>query len=287
MTRQRARTAPAVAALILACLVVSSIVYLAEPQKTTRPLPPRTYRLVWHDEFDGLAASAPNSAHWKVDSGGNGWGNRELQYYTSRSSNLRLDGAGHLVITAQRESYTGPDGVTRDYTSSQIETLGRKQFEYGRIQAGIRVPEGQGLWPAFWAIGSDFPRVGWPNSGELDLMENLGSDPFKVYGVMHGPSATNRSGYNHIASTQSPTSLAAGYHVYGIDWSPGKIVFTLDGVPYSTRTPSDLGRGERWVFDQPFSLILGLAVGGNFPRAPDSSTVFPATMLVDWVRVYR
>lgn len=150
----RGRTAAAVAALILACLGVGSIVYLAERHTTGEPVPPRTYRLVWSDELNGPAASTPKSAYWKVDSGGTGWGNRELQYYTSRSSNVRLDGAGHLVITARRETYTGPDGITRDYTSAQIETLGRKQFEYGRIRARIWVPEGQGLWPALWAIGN-------------------------------------------------------------------------------------------------------------------------------------
>jgi len=248
--------------------------------------PPTGYKLVWADEFNGPRGSRPDSAKWRFETGGNGWGNNELQYYTTSPSNASLDGAGHLAITARRQVYTGSDGVTRDYTSALLETSGLFQTTYGWIQARIELPAGTGLWPAFWAIGSDFDQVGWPASGEIDLMENIGSDPFKVYGVLHGPAPGKPNGYNLVAATRSATSLAAGFHVFGIDWSPGKIVFTLDGVPYATRTPASLPPGGKWVFDKPFYFILNLAVGGNFPGPPDATTRFPATMLVDWVRVY-
>ena len=167
-------------------------------------------------------------------------GDRELQYYTARPINASLDGAGHLAITARREVYSGSDGVTRDYTSALIQTAGRFQTTYGWIQARIKLPSGAGLWPAFWAIGTDFDRVGWPASGEIDLMENNGSDPFKVYGVLHGPMPGQANGYNLVAAARSASSLAVGFHVFGIDWSPGKIVFTLDGVRYATRTPASV-----------------------------------------------
>jgi beta-glucanase (GH16 family) len=245
------------------------------------------YRLVWDDEFNGPAGAPPSPAKWEHEVGGDGWGNDELQYYTDSPSNASLDGAGHLAITARRETYTGPDGVTRQYTSAELQTSGRFQTKYGRIEARIKLPAGSGLWPAFWAIGADFPRVGWPASGEIDLMENVGSNPFRVIGVLHGPQAGRPNGYSQIASDHSTASFADGFHTFGIDWSPGKVVFTCDGVSYATRTPASLPPGGKWVFDRPFYLILDLAVGGHFPGPPNASTQFPATMLVDWVRVYK
>ena len=242
-------------------------------------------RLVWHDEFTGSAGSSPNPARWQIKTGGNGWGNNELQYYTTNQDNVSLDGAGHLTITALRQNYSdGQD--TRNYTSAQIVTDGRFQIKYGRIEARIKLPAGGGLWPAFWAVGSDSDWLTWPAGGEIDVMENIGSDPFKTYAVIHGPAAYSKYGYNLITPKRSPTSLTGGFHVFGIAWSPGKNVFTLDGKPFSTRTAGTLPVGATWAFDHPFYLILDLAVGGNFPGPPSRSTRFPATMLVDWVRVY-
>jgi beta-glucanase (GH16 family) len=242
--------------------------------------------MIWTDEFRGPAGAAPNAANWSFDTGGNGWGNEELEYYTARRANAALDGHGDLVITARAEPYSGRDHVTRSYTSARLKTAGRFATRYGRIEARIRVPEGRGLWPAFWALGSDIESVGWPASGEIDIMESLGDKPFTLYGSIHGPQRGQPRGYALTAPLVSSVSLAGGFHVYGVDWSPNAIVFTFDGTPYATRTPASLSAEQSWVFNKPFFLLLNLAVGGDWPGAPDSSTRFPAQMEVNWVRVY-
>ena len=240
--------------------------------------------LVWSDEFNGPAGASPDPSRWTFDVGGGGWGNNELEYYTARPANASLDGHGHLAIVARRESYSG-HGVTRDYTSARLKTQGLFSTTYGRIEASIKLPVGRGLWPAFWAVGESIETVGWPASGEIDMMESLG-DGFTLFGSLHGPEGSNERGYGLTSPHRSAVSLAGGFHVYGVDWSPSAIVFTFDGVPYATRTPAELGPGQHWAFDKPFFLILNLAVGGDWPGAPNASTAFPATMLVDWVRVY-
>jgi beta-glucanase (GH16 family) len=242
--------------------------------------------LIWSDEFKGPAGEGPDPTKWRLETGGGGWGNSELEYYTSQPGNAALDGQGDLVITARNEPYTGPDGVTFNYTSARLKTLGLFATTYGTIEARIKIPAGKGLWPAFWMMGSDIESVGWPNSGEIDVMESLGNDPFTIYGSIHGPEAHNPRGYTLSTSERSPVSLAGGFHVYGVEWSPDAIVFTLDGVPYATRTPASLSAGQQWVFNKPFFLLLNLAVGGSWPGAPDSSTHFPAQMIVNWVRAY-
>jgi beta-glucanase (GH16 family) len=242
--------------------------------------------LTWSDEFNGSAGGPPNPSKWNVIYGGGGFGNDELQYYTSNSNNLAVDGAGHLVITALSGSYTGSDGVTRNYTSGAIQTKGLFQARYGTLDARIEIPQGQGLWPAFWAIGSDTDSVGWPQCGEIDMMENLGNDPFTIYGSIHGPQSGVANGYAITTAKHSHVSLAGGFHIYGVTWSPNKLVFTLDGAAYATYTPKSLSPTEQWVFNKPFFLILNLAVGGGWPGSPNATTTFPAKMLVDWVRVY-
>jgi beta-glucanase (GH16 family) len=168
-----------------------------------------------------------------------------------------------------------------------LQTKGLFSIRYGTLEASIKVPRGAGLWPAFWTLGADIDAVGWPRSGEVDVMENIGSDAFTVYGSIHGPQSGPSAGpYRFVAPKRSPVALSAGFHVYGVTWTPNRIVFSLDGIPYSTRTPESLSAGQRWVFDKPFFLLLNLAVGGTWPGSPNPSTRFPATMLVDWVRVY-
>lgn len=240
------------------------------------------HKLLWSDEFNGPAGAPPNPTKWKVVTGGGGWGNHELEDYTSRASNVSLDGHGRLAITAQQESYTD-GGKTYHYTSARIQTKGLYQSKYGQIEARIKLPAGKGLWPAFWALGAN---GSWPASGEIDMMENVGSNPFTVIGSIHGPQTGTSRGYHISAEEHSRVSLAAGYHVYGVEWSPTKIVFTLDGAPYATRTRSDLSSNQSWVFNKPFYLLLNVAVGGTWPGSPNASSHFPATMLVDWVRVY-
>jgi beta-glucanase (GH16 family) len=231
--------------------------------------------LVWNDEFSGPAGSMPDRARWEIETGSR---DGTLQQYTSSPGSVSLDGHGHLEITARR------DGAGA-YTSGAIQTEGRFQTTYGRIEARIKLPSGQGLWPAFWAVGSDFDRVGWPRSGEIDVMENFGNDPFKITGSIHGPWRTPH-GYSIHSVKRFPVSLANGFHIYGVIWRPRQITFTFDGNSYATVTPASLSSGERWVFDKPFFLILDLAVGGQWAGAP-SATRLPASMLVDWVRVYR
>lgn len=253
----------------------------------TPPAPAPPPRLIWSDDFSGPAGSPPNPDKWQAVTGGGGWGNQELESYTARPSNVSLDGAGHLAITAQHETYTGADGITRQYTSARLQTKGLFATAYGQIQASIKIPAGRGLWPAFWALGQGIDTIGWPNCGEFDVMESLGNDPFTAYGSLHGPQPGAADGqYGLSATVHSRTSLAAGFHVYGVSWSPNQIVFMLDGVPYATRTPASLAHGQGWVFNQSFFLLLNLAVGGKWPGSPDLGTPFPATMLVDWVRVY-
>lgn len=241
--------------------------------------------LAWSDEFNGKNGSSPDSLKWTFEVGGNGWGNGELEYYTDRPQNARLE-HGHLVITARHEDYSGADGIGRNYTSARLKTEGKFSITYGRIEARIKIPRGQGVWPAFWMLGSDIAQVGWPKCGEIDIMENIGREPTVVHGTIHGP------GYSGGKGIGSPFSLRHGrfadhYHVFAVQWEPNVIRFYVDHNLYATRTPSDLPPGTEWVYSHPFFLLLNFAVGGGWPGAPDSSTRFPQRMLVDYVRVYR
>lgn len=240
---------------------------------------PLEWGLVWSDEFDGPAGQSPDAAKWSFDIGTD-WGNDQLEYDTNRPENVSLDGNGNLAIIARQESYEG-----RNYTSGRIKTAGLFAREGGRFEARIRLPVGQGLWPAFWSLGADFGSVGWPECGEIDIMEYRGQEPNIVHGSLHGP------GYSGGAAltgsfTRSGDGFDADFHVFTIDWEEDAITWFVDGIPYQTFTPSSLSGGRRWVFDHPFFIILNLAVGGNYVGPPNSSTVFPQTMLVDWVRVY-
>jgi len=253
---------------------------------TLQPPPPANYKLVWSDEFSGPDGSSPDSSKWTYDIGGNGWGNNELEYYTNRTQNAQVKG-GNLVITAQQESYTGADGVTRNYTSARLKTQGLFSQAYGRFEARIKIPAGQGMWPAFWMLGNDITSVGWPKCGEIDIMENIGKEPATVHGSLHGPSTSGPT-----SDLSAPFSLPAGqnfagdFHLYAVEWEPGTIRFYADTNLYVTFTSSQWPAGGAWVFDHPFFIILNVAVGGNWPGSPDSTTVFPQQMLVDYVRVY-
>lgn len=278
---------------IILVLVVETIVVglvlawlLATAPNIGVPGPYRAYRLVWGQEFSGPAGAAPDPRVWRVASGGGVWGNDDLEYYTSRASNVSLDGAGHLAITARAGGFADRRGVRWPYTSGRLQTYGRFQFKYGRIEARIKLPAGQGFWPAFWALGTNCHRVGWPACGEVDIMENIGSEPHGVIGALHGPEAGVHSGYEDIVSAHLASDVDSRFHVFGIDWGPGQFIFSVDGRPYATVTPGSLPRRGRWVFDQPFFLLLNLAVGGTYPGPPNAATRFPATMLVDWVRAY-
>jgi len=240
--------------------------------------------LAWSDEFDGPAGASPDASRWQIDTGGTGFGNNELECYTAQPGNVGLDGLGDLALTAQRQTCT-MGGTTRAYTSGKVETTGHVTAAYGSVQARIALPAGRGLWPAFWAVGSDIGKVGWPACGEVDVMENLGQVPGRVFASLHGP-LSGRTGAYGLTAAARLNGKPGAFHVYGVTWKPGFVQMTIDGVPYATYTPTSLGRGQQWVFDTSFNLVLDLAVGGNWPGAPTAGTAFPATMLVDWVRAY-
>jgi beta-glucanase (GH16 family) len=250
------------------------------------PSPQHPWTLVWSDEFNGLNGSAPDRARWTYDIGGGGWGNQELETYTTRSQNAYLQD-GMLVIQALKETYTGPDGIARDYTSARLKTQGLLQQAYGRIEARIKIPYGQGLWPAFWMLGDNIGRVGWPKCGEIDIFENIGREPSTVHGTVHGPGYSGASGISASYTLPEGKRFADDFHIFAVEWEPKVVRFYVDDTLYKTTTPADLPSGAAWVFDHPFFLILNVAVGGSWPGSPDSSTVFPQTMRVDYVRVFK
>jgi beta-glucanase (GH16 family) len=217
--------------------------------------------------------------------GGHGWGNRELQSYTSHRENARLDGRGHLVIAAHRETRTGAGRTRRHYTSARLKTHGRFSFRYGRVAARMRVPAGRGLWPAFWMMGADINLVGYPRCGEIDVMEVLGQHPRTVHGTVHGPGPNLDSGIG--GQLTAKRSLARRFHTYGARWTPDQVRFTLDGRAYETVRRSAYPPDATWAFDRHMFMILNLAVGGTWPGPPDRATRFPARLKVAWVRVWQ
>ena len=239
---------------------------------------------VWRDEFNGRADTPPDRRRWTAELGGE-WGDNELQQYTARRRNVMQDGRGHLVITADRERFTGVDGVTREYTSARLTTHRKFTFGYGRVEARIKVPKGKGLIAGFWALGADIDRVGWPASGEIDVVEVNGAHPRTVHGSLHGP-GVGEKGWAQTSTLTAQHPLSHDWHVYAVSWRPDAIDFSIDGRVYGTRTPQGLPAGARWVFDHPFHLMLTLSVGGPWAGAPDRTTQWPARMLVDWIRVW-
>jgi len=238
-------------------------------------------KLVMSDEFD--TEGAPSAALWNYDigrgPGDDGWGNQELQYYTNRKENVKVEN-GFLLITAQEESFEGAA-----YTSARLTTKGKIEQAYGRFEARMRLPYGQGFWPAFWMLGADIDTNPWPACGEIDIMENAGSRPTEVSGAVHGP------GYSGAVPILKKYNLEndrfdTGFHIFGIEWGPEYINYYVDDVLYNQITPDDV-TGE-WVFDNgPFFIIINLAVGGLFDGPPNQETVFPQTMVVDYVRIYQ
>ncbi|MER7889769.1 family 16 glycosylhydrolase [Micromonospora sp. NPDC094482] len=270
----------AIAALAIAGVGLS----VALTATTEAPAAATPGAVTWSDDFNGAAGSAPDASKWRYDIGGGGWGNNELQYYTNSTRNAALDGNGNLVITARREN---PSNFSCwygscQYTSARLLTAGTFAQAYGRFEARIKIPRGQGIWPAFWMLGTSSNN--WPDRGEIDIMENVGYEPSTVHGTLHGPGYSGGNAVGAQTSLPGGQALADAFHTYTIDWAPDSITWYLDGVQYSRKTPADL-RGNRWVFDHPFFMIMNVAVGGNWPGSPDGSTVFPQTMTVDYVRV--
>jgi beta-glucanase (GH16 family) len=274
--------------LVLLALVVFSLLSIslvtAQEQPTPSPTPelqptpivvPEGWTLVWHDEFDG---DTIDEANWTYDLGAGGWGNGEAQYYTDRPENARLED-GLLVIEARQERYE-----EAYYTSARLKTQGLQEFQYGRIEARLKVPAGKGLWPAFWMLGSNFETVGWPDCGEIDIMEYIGREPDLILGTIHGPGYSGALGLSKWNRRDYP--IADDFHTYAVEWDENQITWFYDGVEYGAYTRSDVGERD-WPFDQPFFIILNLALGGQFPGPIGLDTVFPKQYLVDYVRVFQ
>ena len=234
------------------------------------------------DEFNGPAGTPVDAGKWRFETGNNGGNNREYQYYTNRTQNASTDGQGNLVITARRENpgnYNCWYGRCQ-YTSARLNTSGKFSQTYGHFEIRMKMSQGQGMWPAFWMMGTT--GGGWPNNGEIDVMENIGREPNTVHGTIHGP---GYSGAGGIGAAYNGPRFASGFHTFRLDWAPNSLTWSVDNTVYQRRTPADLG-GKQWVYNnRPFYLLLNLAVGGDWPGAPDSSTPMPNTIVVDYVRV--
>jgi beta-glucanase (GH16 family) len=266
-------------ALLLIVLVSVFVITLSNPITETAPRPtpipaPEGYALVWHDEFDGPEI---DPANWTYDIGGNGWGNAEWEYYTDHPENAYIED-GMLVIEARDESFMG-----RPYTSARLKTQGLQEWAYGRFEARIKIPYGQGIWPAVWMLGNDINKVSWPLAGEIDILENIGKEPNRLHGTVHGPGYSGGNGVTGHVDFEQP--LSSDFHIYAIEWDENEIRWYLDDNHYQTFTKADIP-GD-WVFDHPFFLIMNVAVGGRWPGYPDDTTVFPQQMRVDYVRVFQ
>ena len=242
--------------------------------------PPDRWVLTMSDEFDGAEDTRPNPEIWTYYIGGDGWGNGQLEYNTDRVENVAHDGQGHLRIRALEESYKG-----NEYTSGRIKTQGLFDQEYGRFEARIQLPEGQGLWPAFWMLGANIDEVPWPGCGEIDVMEYQGQRPKRVFGSLHGPGYSGGESISGDFELDGDETFADDFHVFAVDWDPGRIVFSVDGEVYQSVNSSSVP-GD-WVFDHEFFVILNLAVGGTLGGPVGADTVFPAEVLVDYVRVFE
>lgn len=275
-------------------LPLTLLALLLAPARAADP----RWNLAWSDEFNGRTGERPDPARWTYDVGDNGWGNEELEDYCAAGSalppcdparpNAYQDGRGRLVIEAVKSS-------SGTWTSARLKTLGLAHFQYGRIEAKIKLPTGPGLWPAFWLLGVDISSVGWPASGEIDIMENvpgdvpggLGVDTIKA--TLHGPGYWGVHGCGLTTKLPGGGRVDDGFHVYGASWSPNQVDFYVDHAdkPFFHASRAGIPKDGTWVFDKPFYLIMNLAVGGSWPKSPNEKTPNPARMLVDYVRVYR
>jgi beta-glucanase (GH16 family) len=228
------------------------------------------WKLVWNDEFDGTSIDLNK---WEYEVNGNGGGNNELQYYTANPLNSYIEN-GSLVIRAVKENYLG-----KQYSSARMRTLHKGDWKYGHVEVRATLPYGQGLWPAIWMLPTD-PATGWPSSGEIDIMECLGQDPWTIYGTIHFAQSGQHQQMGGNYKLRSDSSFAAGFHVYAIEWDSTSIQWFIDGTRY-------FSANKGAPFDGRFHLLLNVAVGGNWPGSPNEFTTFPQMMVVDYVRVYQ
>lgn len=261
--------------VVLAFAVIAAIA-ATSPAATPTGTSPYT-RLVFYDEFNGALGAQPSTAKWTMKNGGP-W-NNSLNSYTNRKANVQMDGKGALDLIARKETYTGADGVTRNYTSGALLTKDQYSFLNGHIEARIKVPAGRGFWSAFWTLH-------YPIGGEIDVLEHKGH----VGSIQHTNIRnlkTDGRQYWSAADYTAPTNLTSAYHIYGMTWQPGQISWQLDGKQIRSVSPTQLPADYRWNWVDPEWIILNLAVGGSWTVAPDSTTPFPSRMKIDWVRVYQ
>jgi beta-glucanase (GH16 family) len=247
-------------------------------------------KTAFKDEFNKPLNTPIDTGKWTAEIGGKGWGNQELQYYTNSIGNAYHDGNGSLVIKLIEleppltlSCWYGPC----KYTSARLVTKKKFEQKYGRMEARIKVPSGRGFWPAFWMLGSDIGQNGWPDCGEIDIMENIGREPATVHGTIHGPGYSGANGIGSSFTLPDGEAFSDKFHVFAVEWSEEKIIWYIDGREFQTLTPEDLPENSEWVFDHPFFLIMNLAIGGPWSGNPDESTVFPGVMMIDYVRVYK
>jgi beta-glucanase (GH16 family) len=241
-----------------------------------------SWKLAWSDEFNGSQGAIPDPHKWVSDVGGEGWGNKQLEYDTD-NQNAYQDGQGNLVIEARKgnpagyKCWYGPC----DYTSARITTREHFSFTYGLIEARIKIPYSQGIWSAFWLLGNNCGRNNWPACGEIDVMENTSPEPATIHGSAHGP--------ENFTSTYSMErgSFADDFHIFAVQWDANHIYFFVDGDNYATLHKAAFKSPKSWVYDHPFDVILNVAVGGDWPGAPDATTHFPQKMYVSYVRLYQ
>jgi beta-glucanase (GH16 family) len=275
-----------------ALAVSASLVCACSTAATVSTTPATTWIQVWSDEFDGATGARIDSTKWRYETADGckegicGWGNDEKEYYTDASDNIALSGQGQLMIVARR----APAGLTCHYgpclyTSAKVTTRGKMLVAPGRVEARIKLPAGQGLWSAFWMLGHGHPAIPWPVCGELDVMENKGSEPTTTSSAVHGPGYSGATPFVHARRLEQGT-FSDDFHTFAVEWDSLHVRFFVDETAHYGITRDALERFGKSVLDQPFFLILNLAVGGRFDGDPQSDAIFPATMLVDYVRVY-
>ena len=248
------------------------------------------WKIVFEDNFDGPQGTFPDAKKWVNDVGGGGWGNREHQYYTRRGRNGFVDGKGNLVIRAQKFNNSNRFSCWYGkckYTSARLLTKGKFATKYGKVESRIKLPKGQGIWPAFWMLGTDIDKVSWPRCGEIDIMENLGHQSRKIHGTVHGPGYAGAKGIGKSYKVKKSEVVSENFNTYSIIWTEKKIEWFFNGRRFNRLRKEDLPKGAPWVFNKEYFLLLNLAVGGRWPGYPDKKTMFPQEMLVDYVRVYQ
>jgi beta-glucanase (GH16 family) len=286
------RRSTAVARRTWALAALASFACGADSAPSTVTSRPVEWVQVWSDDFDGPAGQQIDTTKWSYDTqdgcqlGICGWGNKEKEYYTDSTANIALNGQGQLQIVARQapaglSCYYGPC----KYTSAKVTTRGKMVASPGRVEARIKLSPGQGLWPAFWMLGQGNPTAEWPDCGEIDIMENKGSQPATTSSALHGPGYSGETPFAH-SHHLSRGRLADDYHTFAVEWDSVHVSWYVDDTAHYALTRDDVLQYGRSVLDQPFFVILNLAVGGHFDGDPRSDAIFPATMLVDYVRVY-